>query len=88
MVNKLLLVCLWILLTVQGKCKVNAESSSLVMLSRSLYSPLQFLVCDGKVTTIKTAFPNSSEFYRVFAVFSAQNALFTKKSQKFFVSLQ
>jgi hypothetical protein len=72
----------------QGKCKANAESSLLVMLSRSLYSPLQFLICNGKVTTIKTAFPNSSEFYRVIADFSAQNALFAKKSQKFFVSLQ
>ena len=88
MVNKLLLVCLWILLTVQGKCKANAESSMLVMPSRSLYSPLQLLVCNGKGTTFKMPFPNSSEFYRVFAVFSARNAHFTKKSQNFYVTLQ
>jgi hypothetical protein len=58
------------------------------MPSRSLYSPLQLLVCNGKVTTLKIGFPNSSEFYRVFAVFAAQNTHFAKKSQNYYVSLQ
>ena len=62
--------CLCFLLTVQGKCKANAESSLLVLLSRSLYSPLQILVCKGKGTKFIFGFESSCKLLKIVAIFS------------------
>ena len=78
--------CLCFLLTlrseVQGESRIKlacyAEPQPLLAMHLQMH-------CKG--TTFKMPIPNSSEFYRVFAVFTARNAHFAKNYQKFIVSL-
>ena len=79
--------CLCFLLTltseVQGECRIKLACSGEPQPLLAMHLQMH---CKG--TTFKMPFPNSSEFYRVFAVFTARKAHFTKKSQNFYVTLQ
>ena len=61
----------------EGKCKANAESSLLVLLSRSLYSPLQILVCKGKGTKFIFGFESSCKLLKIVAIFSVISSFFS-----------
>ena len=66
---------------VQGECRIKL----------ACYAEPQPLLAVAISCLRRQSYNNKnglSEFYRVFAVFSAQNALFAKKFQKIFVSLQ
>ena len=79
--------CLCFLLTlrseVQGESRIKPACSGEPQPLLAMHLQMH---CKG--TTLKNGFPNSSEFYRVFAVFTTRKAHFAKKSQNFIVTLQ